>query len=73
MSCRSRSAMRSARRFIDEFRKKDFDGGLERGVAEIERTLEGVSVGNHRVGARRARPSRSDQAPTAVPLAEAVV
>ncbi len=49
-----RHAIRQA--FIDEFRKKDFDGGLERGVAEIERTLEGVSVGNRRVGPGRALP-----------------
>jgi uncharacterized protein len=38
-----RDAIRSA--FITEFKKKDFDGGLERAVETIERALAGVSVG----------------------------
>jgi uncharacterized membrane protein YgcG len=49
-----RHAIRKA--FIEEFGKKDFDGGLLRGVAEVERTLEGVSAPNHRAGTRVVAP-----------------
>ncbi len=42
--------------FMDEFKQKDFDGGLLRGVEQIERTLEGVSSPTHRAGARAGAP-----------------
>jgi uncharacterized protein len=44
------------RAFLEEFKKKDFDGGLAHGVQAIEHALEGVSVGH-----------RAAQAPGALP------
>jgi len=42
VSIDKRDAIREA--FIEEFRKKNFDGGLMRAVETIERSLEGASV-----------------------------
>ncbi len=44
--------------FIEAFKKRDFDGGLSRGVQAIERALEGASVGH-----------KAAQAPGGLPVA----
>jgi len=50
-----RGAVREA--FVEEFKKKDFDGGLTRAVETIERSLRGASGGE-----------RSGRAPAGVPV-----
>jgi TPM domain len=50
-----RDAIRKS--FIEEFSKKDFDGGLQKGVAAIEKALDGVRADKlHGGGARAGAP-----------------
>ena len=50
-----RDAIREA--FIGEFKKENYDGGLERGVEAIEKALDGHRVGGARAGGRAAVPA----------------
>lgn len=50
-----RDAIRQA--FISEFKNRNFDGGLEKGVQTIEKALEGHRVGNARAGGRAGAPA----------------
>ncbi|MHB1560556.1 MAG: TPM domain-containing protein, partial [Isosphaeraceae bacterium] len=43
--------------FLKNFRQRDFDGGLEAGVSEIEKTLEGYTDTRHRAAPRVAVPA----------------
>ena len=46
---KKRDAVREA--FIERFKQRDFDGGLENGVRAIEKALDGVRVeAQHRAG-----------------------
>ncbi len=56
MPIEKRDAIRDA--FIEAFKKRDFDGGLARGVQAIERALEGASAGH-----------KAAQAPGGLPVA----
>src|SRR5262249_47270959 len=49
-----RDAIREA--FVAEFRKENYDAGLQKGVEAIEKALEGHRVGNARAGARAGAP-----------------